>query len=219
MEIQFIEPCCAGRQLPSLLREQSVASFQTNGDVTFEHIIKAVSCLAGDELSVILMVPSVNVDMLRVLAWFGRRGWLKKLHVVTTENQSGLVYNETSGEVPTVLCSHHERVAESLLVISGEKKCVVVNGQFLTSVVPGHRFYTAAVGAETSDAIRMFTATMTTLMRNVDATPVVEVVSDQQESIEADTEDASALNEDAAETEIVPENETAPSSNKKSRKK
>lgn len=136
MNKYFVEPCCAEKQLPTLLHEQSFNVFRTNGDVLFEHFIKSLSCLAGNTLSIMLTIPTVNPSICKTLAWMARRGWLTSLHILANDNQSALVFEEMQGVVKDLHFYHHERVTESSLIIEGEKAKVVLHGKFLVEVEP-----------------------------------------------------------------------------------
>lgn len=86
--IDIIEPCCAERQLPALLREQKgrAALFQTYGDVTFGKLLKSVSCMAGDDhLTMTLAVREVTGKMRRTLQDYQNRQWITTLRVLTDD--------------------------------------------------------------------------------------------------------------------------------------
>lgn len=159
MSGRYIEPCCAGRQLPPLLASQRIVSFQTNGDVTLEHFVKAVSCIAGNKLRIELMVPSVDVDMLRVFAWYGRQGWLSSMSFLTAADNAALVFSELHGSVAELLCCRHSKVTDGMIAIHGENGTVVLQGHLSASAEPGYRFYSAVFGPTGSDSVKMFTAT------------------------------------------------------------
>jgi hypothetical protein len=84
----IIEPCCAERQLPALLREQKgrAVLFQTYGDVTFDNILKSVSSMAGnDHLTMTLCCREVTDKMQRTLQRYQQRQWITTLHVLTDD--------------------------------------------------------------------------------------------------------------------------------------
>ena len=84
----IIEPCCAERQLPALLREQKgrAVLFQTYGDVTFDNILKSVSSMAGnDHLTLTLAAREVTDKMQRTLQRYQQRQWITILHVLTDD--------------------------------------------------------------------------------------------------------------------------------------
>lgn len=84
----IIEPCCAERQLPALLREQKgrAVLFQTYGDVTFDNILKSVACMAGnDHLTLTLATREVTDRMQRTLQRYQQRQWITTLRVLTDD--------------------------------------------------------------------------------------------------------------------------------------
>lgn len=81
----IIEPCCAERQLPALLREQKgrAVMFQTYGDVTFEIMLKSVASMAGnDHLTVTLAVEDVTDRIGRTLRRYEEREWITTLRLI-----------------------------------------------------------------------------------------------------------------------------------------
>lgn len=126
-QFNFQEPCCIENSLPRLLRSHPFAAWQTNGDVTFEKIMKAVSSMAGNVLRITLVIPQPDLRILRTLAWYVRRGWLKSLTLLTHDDVIGMA----RGEFPfdfSLACFCHKSVADSLVVIEGEAATVVVQG-------------------------------------------------------------------------------------------
>ena len=84
----IIEPCCAERQLPALLREQKgrAVLFQTYGDVTFDNILKSVSSMAGnDHLTMTLCCREITDKMQRTLQRYQQRQWITTLRVLTDD--------------------------------------------------------------------------------------------------------------------------------------
>ena len=157
------EPCCIENTLPRLLREHALATWQTNGDVTFDKLMKAVGCLAGDAITVTVITPSIDIAHLRYLRWLQQRGWLKELRVLTATDQAELVKNELPAELPMTI-SNHTSVVEPLLIITGEKKTVVVQGALLPIVTPGHYQYVTYCGND-QEQIDMLTASALSLLR------------------------------------------------------
>ena len=81
----IIEPCCAERDLPALLREQKgrAVMFQTYGDVTFEIMMKSVASMAGnDHLTVTLAVEEVTDRIRRTLRRYEEREWFTTTRIV-----------------------------------------------------------------------------------------------------------------------------------------
>lgn len=158
----YQEPCCIERTLPQLLKQSPLCVWQTNGDVTFEKIVKAVSYLAGNEIAITLMLPEIDVSMLRVVSWLHARGWLQSVDVLTKKDQSELVNNELSA-MDDKHAYFHSRVEESMLVINGEKNIVIVQGWLGSQVMAAHRQYVSYCGNDTS-VIDSFIGTLNTLL-------------------------------------------------------
>lgn len=154
----FQEPCCIENTLPILLRQYGLVTWQSNGDVTFEKIMKAVACMAGNELNIIVAVPVIDVPMLRYLRWFQQRGWLKALTVLTQKQQTGLIRGEMLTGIPLTVRSH-KSITEGVLIIKGEKQTVIVQGSLHSGVVAAMEYYTTYCGND-ADRIAMLTNTV-----------------------------------------------------------
>lgn len=168
MESPYIEPCCVGKHLPPLLRAQSLVTFQTNGDVTFEQFLRAISPVAGNEIAIRVMVPAVDIEMMRVLAWYARRCWLQALQVATAECQVGLITSEMDGTGIKPKCYHNSRIVESQIFVKGEKGAVVLQGGLFSAPKPGHRFYVAAFGSSDSEQVMSLVAATSSFFRSPD---------------------------------------------------
>ena len=86
--MNIIEPCCAERQLGSLLRENRghAALFQTNGDMTLQKWMKATMLMVGDRpRTLTLAVPVFTEKMMKAVAKYLRLGWVEHLRLMTTE--------------------------------------------------------------------------------------------------------------------------------------
>ena len=90
----YIEPCCAERQLPRLLKEQGMAFFQTSGDVTVRHLMKSVGCMVKNGCTMWLMAASVDVELLRVIRHWQERGWVARVRLMTREDCEAAVAGE-----------------------------------------------------------------------------------------------------------------------------
>ena len=123
----IMEPCCIGHQLPQLLKKYPLATWQSNGDVTFDKLMKAISCLAGNSLTVKIVIPTIDIPMLRLLLWYRQREWLKEVAILTKDDQTALMRSQLGMDFP-LTARHHDSVVESLLVIEGEKATVIVQG-------------------------------------------------------------------------------------------
>lgn len=102
--MNIIEPCCAERQLPALLREQKgrAVLFQTYGDVTFDKILNSVSSMAGnDHLTMTLCCREMTDKMQRTLKRYQEREWITTLRVLTNDLQGEVIAIE--GDFGTVV--------------------------------------------------------------------------------------------------------------------
>ena len=131
----YIEPCCCDRQLPQLLRQQRGATlFQTNGDVTAKHLLKAVCCMVeyGNELW--LAADTIDLPLLRLLRHWHDRNWIDHLWLITRENQADTVTAELSatyGEhlhyaCRDTLCRYRPQKAHGAIRQRFDKSLVVV---------------------------------------------------------------------------------------------
>ncbi len=186
MKVGFMEPCCIGKTLPPLLRTYGTMPFQTNGDVTFEKMVKAVSSMAGNELEMTLSTPEVNVEILRILAWMGRRGWLKCAKILTKSEQYASIHRELDGLVGEIHVYHHNRVEEGILVFKGEKGVVIIQGKMLAKIEPGHTYYTAHFSKKEGAMTDMFLQTILPMMRKEDIPKetVEEIPAEKEEGFE-----------------------------------
>ena len=89
----YIEPCCVDNQLPALLRRSSGSAviFQTNGDVTLEKFMRAVCCMVDGGRDFWLLIPAVNDAAARLLRHWIKMDWIDRLHLLTAEDQAGLL--------------------------------------------------------------------------------------------------------------------------------
>jgi hypothetical protein len=117
----YIAPCCVDKDLPKVMKEAKggFCFFQTNGDVTLEKLLGAVSRLAGDEHVIVLTVPEVDVMMLRTLAYYFRRGWTQALLLLTQRSQKELVESELNGYLDRVHYAVDPLVLDAQLAIIG----------------------------------------------------------------------------------------------------
>ena len=159
----IMEPCCIGHQLPQLLKKYPLATWQSNGDVTFDKLMKAISCLAGNSLTVKVVIPMIDIPMLRLLLWYRQREWLKEVAILTKDDQTALMRSQLGMDFP-LTARHHDSVVESLLVIEGEKATVIVQGALLSVVTPGQYHYTTYVGTD-QERIDMLVSSAWSLFR------------------------------------------------------
>ena len=199
-KFNFQEPCCIERNLPLLLRKYPFCTWQSNGDVTFEKIIKAVSHLAGSALEITLLLPKSELPILRVLAWYQYRGWLKSLTIVTTADESTTIRKEFPQDFPVEILSH-KSITDSLLIIRGTDGHAIVQGPLHVSPAtkPTVERFTTYAGND-KDKIDMLTATTLSRivsLRRKKKKAVAESPSDQpdpqQPSEQPEKSDASEL--------------------------
>lgn len=168
-KFNYQEPCCIERTLPQLLKKYEWMPFQTNGDVTVEKILKAVSHIAGNNLDITICLPAIDVIILRIFAWYHKRGWLKSLTILTATDQSELIRNELPKELTlTIVDSADIPDNYGLLVIKGEQSNVIVNGPLYAAVTPGICSYTAYFGKD-PDRISQLTDTINARIRVAEA--------------------------------------------------
>ena len=119
----YIEPCCAERQLPVLIREsRGLCFFQTAGDVTIEKLFQATASLvSNDPQTMLLVVPEADLQLLRFLAYAFRRSWLRALLLLTQTAQKELVETELQPYLPAVHYAVDPMVLDGLCVIANEE--------------------------------------------------------------------------------------------------
>lgn len=152
------EPCCIEQILPRTLKWDENTFWQTNGDVTFGLVMKAVSYLAGNEINVKVVTPVFSLRMARFMAWYWRREWLKGFSLLTKEAVGSDVWAELRemGEVVGDVVTH-KNVKEGMIIIKGEKATVIVIGDLLSEVDAGLRNYITYVG-NSSEKIKEMTS-------------------------------------------------------------
>lgn len=148
----FVEPCCAETQIPRLIRTAGGhALFQTNGDVTIEKLMQAACCMASGGFGEYwIVVREADVVLLRMLAHWIDRGWIRRLHLLTEADQRTLVASEL-GDGRMRLCETGSREGLSsaqMFCCVGDGETVVVQGEMMLAASPTARVtaYSAAVG-------------------------------------------------------------------------
>ena len=161
----YIEPCCAERQLGHLFREERghVIAFQTSGDVTFEHWMKAVVLMSGDRpRTLTLAVPVLTGAMMRPLARYMRLEWIAKLRLMTTDPIAYSVISDFAGMVGcdvNVLLERIELASDSsipdgMIAFSGPDGTVAIQGRIYGEVTPGLSLYAGVFGRTDSSGVR-----------------------------------------------------------------
>lgn len=151
----YIEPCCAERQLHNLLTKERghAALFQTSGDVTLEHMMKAVFLLSGNRpRTMTLAVPVFTENMQRFVARFLRSGWISSFRLLTA---AAPVLDGFPAENTTTALD--PSLTNNLLMFEGTDGTVVVQGPMLEATTPGLRLYAGTFGHSGSPVIRSFT--------------------------------------------------------------
>ena len=171
----YIEPCCAERQLPALIREsRGLCFFQTAGDVTIEKLFQATASLvSNDPKAMLLVVPEADLQLLRFLAYAFRRSWLRALLLLTQTAQKELVETELQPYLPAVHYAADQMVLDGLCVIvneelrmkneelagaqGGEKrKALILQGPILSQPDPSLCQYVACL-TTSNDTVRQAT--------------------------------------------------------------
>lgn len=161
------EPCCIERSLPIELKKYGWLPWQSNGDITIEKILKAVSHLAGNALDISICLPAIDIPALRLFAWYFKRGWLKSLTIITSDDQAELIHSELPAELKLTITNHTSVTETSpLLFIQGEVQTVIVQGPLHTSIAttPTRENYITYAGKD-QDRISQFTDTLAALIR------------------------------------------------------
>ena len=167
----YIEPCCAERQLPALIRESRwLCFFQTAGDVTIEKLYQATASLvSNDPQTMLLVVPEADLQLLRFLAYAFRRSWLRALLLLTQTAQKELVETELQPYLPAVHYAADPMVLDGLCVVASEqlrvkseelgaqsgekKKALILQGPILSNPDPSLCQYVACL-TTSNDTVR-----------------------------------------------------------------
>lgn len=163
--MNIIEPCCAERQLGLLLREERgrVKAFQTNGDVTLEHFMKAVMLLSGDRpRTLTLSVPIFTGSMLRPVARYMRLEWVAKIRLITTDPIPSKFIQEFADKVGCNVDSLLERIElaadanipDELMAFSGTDGTVIIQGRIYDAVTPRLTLYSGILGKTEGAGVR-----------------------------------------------------------------
>ena len=148
----FLEPCCIENQLPQLLRrERGHALFQTNGDVTIEKLMQAACCMASGGFGEYwIVVREADIVLMRTLAHWIDRGWIRRLCLLTETDQRTLVASELGTErMKLTDYGWREGLAASqLFCCIGDRETIVVQGEMMlqAATTPRVTAYSALVG-------------------------------------------------------------------------
>ena len=167
----YIEPCCVDNDLPRLLRQSggSAVLFQTSGDVTLEHLMKAVMLMVGDRPRVMtLAVPSVDAEVLALLQRYLRLEWVARLRLITSEPapiaaQQLLSIGVDRGRLQLSIVDDARPLG--LLMFSGPSGTVAITGQIEPTTHKGLHLYAALFGPSGSPTLRSFTDPLDALIK------------------------------------------------------
>lgn len=164
----YIEPCCAERQLPALIREsRGLCFFQTAGDVTIEKLYQATASLvSNDPQTMLLVVPEADLQLLRFLAYAFRRSWLRALLLLTQTAQKALIETELQPYLTAVHYAADPMVLDGLCVVASEQlrvksegekgKALILQGPILSHPDPSLCQYVACL-TTSNDTVRQAT--------------------------------------------------------------
>lgn len=147
-----MEPCCVEHMLPQLLRNsKGNALFQTNGDVTIEKLMQAACCMASGGFGEYwIVVREADIVLMRTLAHWIDRGWIRRLCLLTETDQRTLVATELGTErMKLTDYGWREGLAASqLFCCIGERETIVVQGEMMLQAATTARVtaYSALVG-------------------------------------------------------------------------
>jgi len=167
----YVEPCCVDNELPRLLRQSggSAVLFQTSGDVTLEHLMKAVMLMVGDRPRVMtLAVPSVDAEVQALLQRYLRLEWVARLRLVTSEAapaaaQKLLQMGVDRGRQQLSIVDDARPLG--LLMFSGPQGTVAIQGQIEPTTRKGLHLYAALFGPSGSPTLRSYTDPLDALIK------------------------------------------------------
>lgn len=169
----YIEPCCADNQLPRLLRQAngSAVLFQTAGDVTLEHMMKAVMLMSGDRPRVLtLALPQLSADVVALLRRYMSLEWVAHLNLITTatpdEHNAYALLSEVGVPMDRIT---YAPVADAcslgLLMFAGPSGTVAIQGPLCPAPSQGLHLYSAIYGPSGSPLMRSFTDPITAYIK------------------------------------------------------
>ena len=169
----YIEPCCAENQLPRLLRQAngSAVLFQTAGDVTLEHMMKAVMLMSGDRPRVLtLALPQLSADVVALLRRYMSLEWVAHLNLITTatpdEHNAYALLSEVGVPMDRIT---YAPVADAscmgLLMFAGPAGTVAIQGPLCPAPSQGLHLYSAIYGPSGSPLMRSFTDPITAYIK------------------------------------------------------
>jgi len=169
----YIEPCCCDNQLPRLLRQSggSAVLFQTSGDVTLEHLMKAVMLMSGDRPRVLtLALPQLSASVLALLRRYMSLGWVAHLNLITDAPAAMADMHAVLAEIGVPMdCITYAPVTDArplgLLMFAGPAGTVAIQGPLCPDSTQGLHLYAALYGPSGSPLMRSFTDPIAALIK------------------------------------------------------
>jgi hypothetical protein len=169
----YIEPCCCDNQLPRLLRQSggSAVLFQTSGDVTLEHLMKAVMLMSGDRPRVLtLALPQLSASVLALLRRYMSLGWVAHLNLITDAPAAMADMHAVLAEIGVPMdCITYAPVTDArplgLLMFAGPAGTVAIQGPICPAPTQGLHLYAALYGPSGSPLMRSFTDPITAYIK------------------------------------------------------
>lgn len=222
----LVEPCCAERTLPQLVREmRGVAMFWTNGDVTVQHLFKSLSYMAGPTHRLTLVVRTADVQLMRWVKNWMQRGWTTEVRLTCGEDATALVGTELEGFTDKVSVAVDDTVRDELMAVEGERGVVCIQGRMLTQTVPGITTYACYQGKERGMVGELLAAVEARHKRHHVPNEELEMRNEELEmkneemKASADEDKDETPVAEATETETKTETETETKSKSKGRRK
>lgn len=208
----YIEPCCAENQLPRLLRQAngSAVLFQTAGDVTLEHMMKAVMLMSGDRPRVLtLALPQLSADVVALLRRYMSLEWVAHLNLITTatpdEHNAYALLSEVGVPMDRIT---YAPVADAscmgLLMFAGPAGTVAIQGPLCPAPSQGLHLYSAIYGPSGSPLMRSFTDPITAYIK----ARAVEIEAPKAD----DAAEAEPMAEEGNQPRVVAEKKSRPKS-------
>ena len=216
----YIEPCCAENQLPRLLRQAngSAVLFQTAGDVTLEHMMKAVMLMSGDRPRVLtLALPQLSADVVALLRRYMSLEWVAHLNLITSDTtitqhpspltQIGVPMQQITVALVGDACSL------GLLMFAGPSGTVAIQGPLCPAPSQGLHLYSAIYGPSGSPLMRSFTDPITAYIK-ARAVEIEAPKADDAATSEATSPSAEAepMAEEGNQPRVVAEKKSRPKS-------
>lgn len=160
--MSYIEPCCTDNQLPRLLRSQTCALFQTSGDVTIAHMLKAVLPLSGDRpRTLTLCLQQLSPSVVSLLNRYMRLEWISQLHLCLASVPADINQQLSAIGVPlNRICVYTVNMPTNLLLLQGSKVTVAIQGQLEADPASGLHLYAAQAAPAGSPTARTLTDTL-----------------------------------------------------------